>query len=296
MVVTPQVSLILPTQGRRASLPAALGSALAQDFPALEIVVVDDAVAGTHWRAGPEIALLLADGRVRIVPAHQNRGCPAAKNAGWAAARGTWLCYLDDDNTLEPGRVSAQFACVSATGSPVGLCGMTIVAGGRRRVRQVEAGAFSGDGLLLDAVADTNVIFHRRDAAVRWDEELGTVDDACFFQALVRHHGLAAVPNVPRSLVNYAAHGGDRANRGAERFYRGQRRLLVRWSRGYSPAARRILLLRSLVALTKYRRGGWGALAWWGTALLRAGGLREARSLVNAAGVKVPWLRRWLVT
>lgn len=294
--MSPQVSLILPTQGRRPSLAAALRSALAQDFATLELVVVDDSVDGTGWRERPDVAPLLADPRVRLVPLHRGCGCAAAKNAGWAAARGEWLCYLDDDNTLEPGRVSAQHALALASGSPLVLCGLTIDAGGRHRRRQVEADAYQGDERLLEASPDTNVLFHRRDVPVRWDEELGTVDDACLFQALVAHHGLKAVPNVPRALVTYVAHGGDRANRGFERFYRGQRRLIVRWSRGYSETARRILLLRSLVAFTKYRRGGWGRLAASGWRLLRTGGPGEWRTLANAVGAKTPLVRRWMVT
>lgn len=295
-VGSPQVSLIVPTQGRRASLAAALRSALAQDFAALEVIVVDDATEGPGWRGRPEVAPLLADPRVRVVPCHRGCGCTAAKNAGWAAARGEWLCYLDDDNTLAPGRVSAQHARAVATGSPVVLCGLTIAAGGRYRRRQVDAEAFAGDGLLLDTSPDTNVLFHRRDAPVRWDEELGTVDDACLFQALVGHYGLKSVPNVPVPLVTYAAHGGDRANRGFERYYRGVRRLIVRWSRPYSPRARRVLLLRALVAFTKYQPGGWARLAARGWRLVRVGGWREWRAVANAAGVKTPLLRRWMVT
>lgn len=294
--VTPEVSLILPTQGVRPSLAAALRSALAQDVAGFEVVVVDDSVTGPSWRGQPALTALLADPRVKLVARHRGAGCAAAKNAGWSAAAGHWICYLDDDNTMAPDRVAAQLGLAKSSGSPVVLCGFTVVAGGRRRQRQTAATSFRGDALLLEASPDTNVIFHRRDAAVRWDEELGTVDDACLFQALVRHHGLTSVPNVPRPLVTYFAHGGVRANRGRERFYRGQRRLLVRWSRGYSRAARRLLLLRSLVALTKYRAGGWRQWAARGCRLLREGGLAEWRRVANAAGVKIPLLRRWLVT
>ena len=66
--MTPEVSLIIPTMGERASLAVALRTALAQDFPRLEILVVDDAQPGATWTQVEPYATLLADPRVRVVP------------------------------------------------------------------------------------------------------------------------------------------------------------------------------------------------------------------------------------
>src|SRR6185369_137643 len=93
----PAVCLIFTTIGERASVAGALRSALAQDFAALEIIVVDDAAADSTWETGP-LAPLLADPRVRRVAWRRRAGPAAARNAGWRAPRGEWLCYLDDDN------------------------------------------------------------------------------------------------------------------------------------------------------------------------------------------------------
>jgi glycosyltransferase involved in cell wall biosynthesis len=292
----PEVSIILPTQGVRASLPAALRSALAQDFASFEVVVVDDSIDAAGWTSREEFAYLLADPRVRVVPFHQGCGCAAAKNAGLREARGQWACYLDDDNEYYLDKVSAQHALARETGSPVVLCGLEIRVKSRRRLRQVDARAFSGDALLLEVVADTNVLFHRCAAGPFWDEALGAVDDACFFQALIEFHALQRVPNVPRPLAVYYAHGGARANRALQRVYRGNRRLLVRWSRRYDKPARRILLVRMLVAFCKFRSGGWLRLLSLGAELVRSGGWREWRVVANAVVAKLPFIRRWMVT
>lgn len=292
----PVVSIILPTQGTRESLGSALRSALAQDFEPFEIIIVDDAMPGVDWRAHPGITPYLTDPRVRVVPFHQGRGCAAAKNAGWRAARGEWLCYLDDDNEYLPSKLRAQQACATRSRSPVVLCGVEILTKGRRRRKQTGEDEFSSDGLLLRTLADTNVLFHRRSAHARWNETILTVDDACFFQALVAEYGLKRVPNVPEALVYYHAHAGPRANRAAAQFYRGQRCLLVHGAKHFSPQARRVLLLRSLIAFNKFQRGQWLALAHRGWQLLRVGGWREWRVVVNAVGVKLPWLRDRMVT
>lgn len=293
---SPEISIVLPTQGARASLVPALRSALAQDFAAFEVVVVDDAVSDRGWRERAPVAALLGDARVRVVPFHQSRGCAAAKNAGLRAARGTWVCYLDDDNEYLSAKIGVQHARAGASGSPVVLCGLEIRVHGRRRRRQSDVGEYAGDDLLLRALPDTNVLFHRRDAGVEWNESLGTVDDTCFFHALVARHGVSRVPNVPQPLVIYHAHADARANRDFQRLYRGLRCLVVKSSRAYSPRAQRVVLLRSLLAFGKFRSDGWGVIARRGWQLVRAGGWREWRTVANAAGVKLPFVRRWMVT
>jgi glycosyltransferase involved in cell wall biosynthesis len=292
----PSVSLIIPTTGERPSLVAALRSALAQDMPGLEIVLVDDARTAA-WTSSPAFAPLLADPRVRVARSGRRAGCAAAKNVGLAAARGEWVCYLDDDNEYRAGKVRAQHALALATGSPVVLCGIEYRAAGRVRINQVETTRFSGDDLLLRALADTNVLFHRRETSCRWDEELGTADDACFFQSILAlEKGEVIVPNVAEPLVIYHSHAGLRANREAISHYRGQRRLLVRWSRRYSPVARRIQVCRQMLSADKFESSHWCRLAEHAVMLLRVGGWREWRVVINAIGVKLPLVRRWMVS
>jgi glycosyltransferase involved in cell wall biosynthesis len=280
----------------RQSFGAALGSALAQDAASFEVIVVDDSVAAKGWLSGSGCSDLMSHPRVRLVPSHLSRGCAAAKNVGLRAARGDWVCYLDDDNRYLCGKVSAQLALAQASCSPVVLCGLEVRVGIRRRRRQVAKARFTGDELLLDVLADTNVIFHRREGAPAWDEELGTADDACYFQALVEMHRLDSVPNVREPLVIYDAHRGFRANRDGKRVARGLRRLLVRWSARYGLRSRRILLLRALVNGTRFRTGAWWRWAFLASRLACLGGWRELRFIANVALAKLPLFRRWVVT
>jgi hypothetical protein len=291
----PAISIIVTTTGQRASLAASLASARAQTAPDYEIVLVDDAPPGVTWRERPDLAPHLADPRLRVVRGAVVGSAPAARNAGLRAARGQWVGYLDDDNIYLPTKVARQHARAETSGAALVLCGLAIVASGRRRRRQCEAESWAADDLLLRAWADTNVIFHRRDGSTWWEEDLGTVDDACFFQAFIVRHRMTVVPNVPEALVEYHAHGGSRVNLRWLGFYRGQRRLLIRYAQRYSARARRIALLRALVAFTKFHPGQWDRWARRGAALVRCGGAREWRVVANAAGVKLPGVRRWMV-
>lgn len=92
---SPDITVVVTTKDRQASLGRALASVLRQQGPRLEVVVVDDgsAVAPT----------LPDDDRVRLVRHAVSRGVNAARNTGLAHARGTYITYLDDDDELAAG-------------------------------------------------------------------------------------------------------------------------------------------------------------------------------------------------
>ncbi|MEZ5319806.1 MAG: glycosyltransferase family 2 protein [Vicinamibacterales bacterium] len=95
----PLVSVVIPTYNHARFLAEAIDSLLAQDYPRLEVVVVDD---GSTDGTGE----ILESYRDRIVFERQaNSGQSAALNRGWALARGEILSYLNSDDVLRPGAV-----------------------------------------------------------------------------------------------------------------------------------------------------------------------------------------------
>lgn len=293
---SPRITVVLPTQGRRPTLGVAVRSVMAQTWTDWELLVVDDAPAGDpDWTNGPDGAVLREDSRIRVLSHRQARGCASAKNAGLAAARGEWVTYVDDDNSYLPAKLERQLALAESTGAPLVLCGMEYQIGARRRLKQVGSSQFAGDALALEALADTNVLFHRRAGSPPWEADLETTDDTCFFHAWRQAAALTSVPNVPEPLVRYTVHEGPRANTDWLRLYRGQRRLVTRWLRDFPPVVRRCLTLRCLLALEKYRSGRWGRVAALSAGLLRCGGWREARFVANVIAVKLPGIRRGVI-
>ena len=97
------VSVIIPTYRRPQEVLHAARSALAQTWSDLEVLVVSD---------GPDpatrAALAELDTRVRYLELPMNQGPAAARNAGVAASRGEWLTFLDDDDSMLPGKVEAE--------------------------------------------------------------------------------------------------------------------------------------------------------------------------------------------
>ena len=94
----PMVSVIVPTYNRPDRLQVALSSILAQTYQDFEIIVVNDGTLDVS----DVIAPLNRDGRITVIRHDRNRGLAAARNTGIRAAKGTYIAYLDDDDTYLP--------------------------------------------------------------------------------------------------------------------------------------------------------------------------------------------------
>jgi glycosyltransferase involved in cell wall biosynthesis len=99
---SPTISLIIPTYNRGHLIAETLDSALAQDPPFLEIIVVDD---GSTDHTSSVLALY-AD-RVQLLGG-RNDGVQRARNRGVAAASSEFIAMCDSDDLLEAGYVGAM--------------------------------------------------------------------------------------------------------------------------------------------------------------------------------------------
>ncbi|WP_276968118.1 glycosyltransferase [Metallibacterium scheffleri] len=102
----PDVSVIIPVHGHLAHTLACLRSiAACGDTTAFEVIVVDDASPDAS-------AATLAQIRgLRLLGLPRNLGFVGACNAGAAAARGPFLCFLNNDTQVTPGWLDALRAC-----------------------------------------------------------------------------------------------------------------------------------------------------------------------------------------
>ncbi|MDE1157515.1 MAG: glycosyltransferase family 2 protein [Neorhizobium sp.] len=100
----PDVSFIVAAYNAQETLDGAIASALAQVGVSVEVIVIDDcSTDGTR-----DLVANYPDPRVRLVAQEKNGGPAAARNAGFAAARGRWLATLDADDTIYPNRLKAM--------------------------------------------------------------------------------------------------------------------------------------------------------------------------------------------
>jgi glycosyltransferase involved in cell wall biosynthesis len=106
------------------TIARAVASALAQEWPSLEVVAVDDCSSDGSWAILSELAA--AEPRLRIVRHEVNKGYPSALNTILAHASGEFVAIFDDDDDNVADRLKAQVeriaAYEAATGAALVLC------------------------------------------------------------------------------------------------------------------------------------------------------------------------------
>src|SRR5919108_2552266 len=103
-MVSPLVSVIIPTYNRAGLVREAIDSVLAQDYSRLELIVIDDG-SNDHT---PEV--VRAFGPAVTFMQQPHTGVSAARNRGVAASHGALVTFLDSDDLWLPGKVTAQVA------------------------------------------------------------------------------------------------------------------------------------------------------------------------------------------
>ena len=100
----PLVSIIIPAYNCAPYLPSAVESALGQTYSRVEVVVVND---GSPDDTDTVIKPYLE--RIQYIK-QENRGLSAARNAGFHASHGDFICFLDADDILLPEKLGKQLA------------------------------------------------------------------------------------------------------------------------------------------------------------------------------------------
>src|SRR5262245_51139977 len=77
-------------------LADAIESALAQTYSHLEVIVVDDGSTDNSHK------IIEGYGERIVAISKKNGGQASSYNAGFAASRGEYVCFLDADDLLEP--------------------------------------------------------------------------------------------------------------------------------------------------------------------------------------------------
>src|SRR5262245_46653121 len=102
----PRVSVVIPLYNLRAFGDEAVESALAQTLPPddFEVIVIDD---GSTDGSGDLVQRFVP--RVRYLR-QANSGLPAARNAGWRAARAPLVTFLDADDRIGATKLAESLA------------------------------------------------------------------------------------------------------------------------------------------------------------------------------------------
>jgi glycosyltransferase involved in cell wall biosynthesis len=108
------VSAVIPTT-LRPELPRAIASARAQKDVPVEIVVVVDRAESKC--TAEELAL--TSGADLVLFTGGGKGGGHARNVGAENSTGSWVAFLDDDDTWHPSKIAAQRSAAEASHSPL---------------------------------------------------------------------------------------------------------------------------------------------------------------------------------
>jgi glycosyltransferase involved in cell wall biosynthesis len=113
----PIISVLIPTYNRRQTVIKAVHSVVTQTKQPFEIIVADDCSSD-----GTCAADFAGWPLVKFVRALKNAGPAAARNLAASIAQGSWLAFLDSDDTWEPTFVEEVSGHLSEQSSNIGFC------------------------------------------------------------------------------------------------------------------------------------------------------------------------------
>jgi len=201
----PLVSIVIPSYNHGRYLEAAIDSILAQDYPRVELIVIDDGSTdgspevlkkyGTrfHWEIQP------------------NQGQVATLNKAWLMSRGEILAWLGADDLLLPDAVSTSVKHLTASPDVVlTYCDFNLIDPKGRFIRRVRTPEFRYSDMVVKAACPPGPgAFFRRSAFLTtglWDSSLKIMLDYDYWLKL----GLQGpFLRIPRVLALYRVHPGQ---------------------------------------------------------------------------------------
>jgi glycosyltransferase involved in cell wall biosynthesis len=190
--MTPLVSILIPCYNAAPWLAETLESALAQTWPRIEIIVVDDGSRD----GSPTLARSFKARGVKVI-AQSNRGASATRNRGLRLAQGDLIQFLDADDLLTPDKIVAQVELLRRAGPDcVASCRWG------RFTSNPAAAAFVDESVFRDFTPIDYLLAHTGsaqmmhpaawlvprtvvDRAGPWDETLSLNDDGEYFARVV---------------------------------------------------------------------------------------------------------------
>lgn len=237
------MSVLLRTKDRPDLLAEALASLRAQTFGDFETVLVNDG------SPVPETSLFPVHGRaITVVKPPAPGGRSRALNAGLAAAHGSWIAYLDDDDVFLPGHL-ASLDAARAAGARAAHTSVRQIRQARdaagvwrdaRELRTYDRPLDAGRLLYKNEVPLIGVAHERGLAAEAggFDESFDMFEDWDFLIRLAR---LAPVVHVPEVTALYRVRAGSSVTEvvpwGSPAAQEARRRLYAKHAAGATPDA-----------------------------------------------------------
>ncbi len=215
----PPVSVIIPCFNHGRWLPRCLESVAHQTYPALEVIVVDD--ASTDHDTVELLRLLEAEGELKVIRMGTNSGPSAARNAAVSLATGRYILPLDADNVLLPDAVEKLVCQLQAAGELVAFIYPHQHYFGSRE-DYAEAPAYNLHSLLHGNYCDTCSLIDRTvfDNGMSYADDIGLNHEDWDIALQIAERGLRGEPAWGRTVLvrKWGFTRSDQVHYGADDF------------------------------------------------------------------------------
>ena len=198
----PVVSIVTPAYNAEAYIQETIESVLAQDYPRLEYIVIDDGSTDST----PKIIKKYED-RLRF-ETQENKGQAHTLNKGWSLAHGEILSYLSADDLLFPNAVSTSVQYLQQNPQVVlTYCDYYLIDAASTRFRLIHTPEYDFRDMVVRIVnVPGPAAFFRRTAhesAGPWDTSLRRYPD---MDHCMRLGLFGAFQRIPEVLASYRVH------------------------------------------------------------------------------------------
>ncbi len=243
------VSVVIPCFNASRYIAAAIDSVRVQNWPDLEIIVVDD---GSTDGSAELVATNFPE--VRLIR-QANQGAARARNHGIREARGSWIAFLDADDIWLPGKLTAQSDILlgdpsarvvytawqvwaDETPSPSAADIESLLAGADDAARWQGPSGWIYPDLLLDCALWTSTVVAHRSVF----DEIGVFDTGLRigedYDLWLRASRITRILRVSRPCALYRAHAASITRAAPLENYRSivVSRAIARWGYGHEQA------------------------------------------------------------
>lgn len=203
----PFVSIVIPTYNYARYLDEAVRSVISQDYPHVELLVLDDGSKDDTRRV-----LEKYTGQF-YWETQENMGQAATLNKGWGMSKGEILAYLSPDDILLPGAIRTSVAHLSKNPNVVlTYCDYDLIDARSRPVRRVNSPKFDYREMVVRYVCPPGPgAFFRRsasEAAGGWDDSFRLSPDYDYWLRLGLQGEFLRIPEV---LAGFRIHDASQS-------------------------------------------------------------------------------------
>jgi glycosyltransferase involved in cell wall biosynthesis len=203
----PLVSIVVPAYNHAHYLAEAIDSILSQDYPNMELIVLDDgSIDNTR-------EVLESYGNRFYWESHQNMGQSNTLNKGWGMAKGEILAYISADDVLLPQAARMSVECLLENPDAVlCYCDFQLIDPESRVIRNVITPEYSYKEMVTKFICapGPGAFFRRKafNAVGGWNPALHSVPDYEYWFRLGLQGDFVRIPKI---LAAFRIHSGSQS-------------------------------------------------------------------------------------